>query len=656
MTSVSATAPAAPLARRGTLALPAWGVWIAALVGGSAIGLLLCVAFFLFAVQATGVVALVIGALLTLVPAVDPVYTRAALGTLSSVQVDGLAVAGPAGAWLHTALPNLVVSPDRVQGTLVRLAVEPGGAILGRLMAAWLAGAGVLGVGLMAVWKGRRARRLGLVWLGVGIQLQAVASVAAAPGSPADLDAAGVSFALNAFLPAVGGRRVALSDVLAVLPPPTVAAGIAVLALVVAYAPSVVAALLLGFIRAVRGGRTASAPWAGVPGVAASALALTVVGAVAAATTVAQPTSVRAVASPEVAAVSDGPSVPVATATPRRRALALPVGDAWAREAHERQLRAPSRVEVVGSSYRYTYRVNGQPEVIRGMGLNLRYRERFTPEERAARLNVDFRRLRLLGVNTVLGWDPAEFDDVLFAQAQANGLGVVVPFRLDPRADYTDPSVRAELTGRVRAWVERFRGRPALRMWGLGNEVLHKIVNPAWLGPQDPARARNARAFSAWLVETADLIRSLDPDHPVTYRSAEDAFAPWVAEALRARPAARPWFIWGINAYTDRLSQILEGWPRLGMDVPVWVSEFAPAGLPPAERGATFRKMWGYVRSRPDWVLGGAVYTWTRNGPEEIDRAMGLTDDGIPVDAGLMATLADLFGGTTAGVFPPPAS
>jgi hypothetical protein len=157
--------------------------------------------------------------------------------------------------------------------------------------------------------------------------------------------------------------------------------------------------------------------------------------------------------------------------------------------------------------------------------------------------------LSALGVNTVLGWDPAEFDGTLLDAAQRHGIGVVLPFDLDPDADYTDPAVRQQLHTEVLAWVTRYRGYPALRMWGLGNEVLHKIVHPAWVGPQDPHQELEAEAFSDWLVQTADDIHALDPQHPVTYRDAEDAFVGWVVAAeQRAGAAPRPWFAWGTTA------------------------------------------------------------------------------------------------------------
>jgi beta-galactosidase/beta-glucuronidase len=269
---------------------------------------------------------------------------------------------------------------------------------------------------------------------------------------------------------------------------------------------------------------------------------------------------------------------------------------------------------------------------------------RFTPEQRAARLDADFAAMSQLGVNTLVGWDPAEFDETLMEHAAAHGLGVVLPFDLDPQADYTDPDYRAELSAQVMAWVDQYRAYPALRMWGLGNEVLHKIVHPVWVGAQDPARARQARAFSDWLVETADAIHAADPDHPVTYRSAEDAFAPWVVEALRRRGGGpRPWFVWGTNCYQNYLSDIVDEWPSVGMSSALWVSEFAPGGEAVPDRPDGFRRMWGYVRRHPDYVLGGAVYAWTRDGPEGVDRDFGLTDDGTPVDGRSLDAISELF-------------
>ena len=42
-------------------------------------------------------------------------------------------------------------------------------------------------------------------------------------------------------------------------------------------------------------------------------------------------------------------------------------------------------------------------------------------------------------------------------------------------------------------------------------------------------------------------------------------------------------------------------------------------------------------------LVGGAVYAWTRNGPEGVDRNFGLTDDSVPVDGRSLDMLAVLF-------------
>jgi hypothetical protein len=166
----------------------------------------------------------------------------------------------------------------------------------------------------------------------------------------------------------------------------------------------------------------------------------------------------------------------------------------------------------------------------------------------------------------------------------------------------------------------------------------------AFLAHPARARERNAEAFSDWLIETADAIHEIDPQHPVTYRSAEDAFVPWVVAALQRRGGGpRPWFVWGTNCYQDYLAHILDSWPLAGMDSAVWVSEFAPGTLPIPDRPDGFAAMWRTIRSHPDWVLGGAVYAWTRHGPEGVDRNFGLTDDGVPVDGRSLDMLNALF-------------
>lgn len=620
---------------------------VGGLIAGALLGVALrLIAFLLAILVLRGAATLALGAL-DAQPWLDPVYTRAALHTLTDVRLRGVAIGGPLGEALHQRGPSVLLDPAAAHGGLARLVVAPGRAVLGRLLAAGLAHAAVLAVGLLVVRVGWRQRRTDWLLLGIATQAQVAVGILTAPPSLSDLEATGISFAANALLPWLAPRSAALSDPLAGFGGPLLSGVLVAVALLAAYAPAVaLVAVARAAARRLRvplvSGVHVARARAGSVAPLLSAL-LIVVGSAAAACAGAWVVDTRASAPPaeaRVAAAEPELTAPAPSAPAAATGLFGSEWDSWFREM---AATGPSQVEIVGQAYDFQYLVNGRPETIRGMGLNTQYASELSPDERRARLNEDFSAMRALGINTLVGWDPQEFDGLLLDRAAAHGLGVVLPFDLDPAIDYTDAATRADLTQQVLDWVQRNRDAPALRMWGLGNEVLHKIVHPAWVGPEDPAAARNARAFAAWLVATADAIHAADPAHPVTYRSAEDAFAPWVLDALRQGGGPRPWFVWGTNCYQDYLSTIVDEWPAVGMGSPLWVSEFAPGGMAVPDRPDGFRTMWGYVRRHPEWVLGGAVYAWTRNGPEGVDRTFGLTDDGTPVDGRSLDALGELF-------------
>lgn len=274
--------------------------------------------------------------------------------------------------------------------------------------------------------------------------------------------------------------------------------------------------------------------------------------------------------------------------------------------------------------------------MIRGMGYNPPA-QRQSSEERVSRLQRDLGLMATAGVNTLIGWNPAVMDGVTLDAAYETGLGVILPFDIDFTQDLRQAATRDALTAAVLRWVDQHREHPALRMWGIGNEVLQRSVPPAWCTTlPDPAQSTWADAWSDLVVSLADEIHARDPQHPVLYREAEDSYTPWLARALARRPADRPWLVYGINAYTPRLAEILDGWAARGIPSPVLVSELAPLDAPRGQRADGFREMWGVVRARSSLVLGGAVYVWSTDGPEEVDRAFGLVDEhGDPVDDAL---------------------
>ncbi len=626
---------------------------------GSMVGIVLRACLFACGTVVLAVSGAALEQAVALTPGADPVYTRAAVHSLVDAHLGGVAIVGPLGDALHAADPSVFASPLRARWLLVRVVLAPGSSVLSRLAVAAFAHAGVLAAGLLLLREGLQARRPVLVGMGLAAQTQVALGLLATPPALTDLDTIGLPFALNALLPWFGGRRLVVTDVAAAAPPAAVAAAIVAMALIVAYIAAAVAAVAAVAVVAARRrlrsdqralhavgrptrrgavgfslGSTVSL--VGLSAIAAACQAVPVVQAVPAPVPM-----TRLDADPANGTLSAAvDSLPQGQLSRRPASVRLTGGDRWFQQSVP-----SSHVEIAVTGGGFQYLVDGRAQVIQGMGLNTQYASQLSAAERRAKLDADFREMEALGINTVVGWDPAEFDGVLLEAAQQHNIGVVMPFDLRPDADYTDPVVRLELTHDVLAWVQRYRRYPALRMWGLGNEVLHKIVHPAWVGPQDPAQEQRAVAFSNWLVETADAIHTADPDHPVTYRDAEDAFVSWVADAVHQHPApTRTWFVWGTNCYQDYLGSLADNWPEQGTGMALWVSEFAPGGLAIPDRPAGFEQMWADVRRHPDWVLGGAVYAWTRNGPEEIDRNLGLTDDGQPVDGRSLDAIAGFFG------------
>jgi hypothetical protein len=206
-----------------------------------------------------------------------------------------------------------------------------------------------------------------------------------------------------------------------------------------------------------------------------------------------------------------------------------------------------------------------------------------------------------------------------------------MPYDLDDKLDYSDRALRWRIRSDVLAWVARFRGHPAIRMWGLGNETLLHMK-----------QAARSRAFAEFYTELVDRVRQFDPDHPVLYREAEDLYVRPLQEIWAQRGGPPHGFVLGMNFYTFRMRDGLDVWPKRGMDVPIVVSEFAPAGIGRGERAAGYWRMWAMIRARPEYVFGAAPYVWSVEGPEPVDRLFGLTEAGKPVDSAL-GTLRDMY-------------
>jgi len=578
----------------------------------------------------------------------DPVYASVMDETLGNIEVQGIAVAGPLANALHNLASGFFASPEQATGGALVTPLVSGGA---SLLALTLAEAGgevffialgiaLLVVGLLGNKTVPRSVLLTLCFLGVILQVKGVIGLLSLRFSAQDLEIMGVAHFFTKLLPmeASAYRRLADGPLL------RLAASLLPLSSVLAiYGPLFVAGILR------------YRPWRNAP-MLANATTLTlphhlrlfekrfghpvlvVVTILVGAILVQRFAPVlgsyeHPIELEGAAALSPVESFP---AEPERAAAPSPVESfpAEPEEAPPSQeglqqpsLAGPSRVVISGADYKYLYRVNGKPERIQGVGYNVMY-SALTPEDRAVRIDRDFAQMRAVGINTILGWDQKEFDELTLGKAHENGLGVVMPYHLPPNGEYGNPKYEKNLEEDVKEWVQRFKDHPALRMWGIGNEVIHGI------GPESP----KARAFAKFYVRLADAIHAIDPDHPVIYRDAEIRNRGPICEAFQRDSRYRPWIVYGGNFFTTLMAQTLDDWPQMGMDVPLVVSEFAPSGLSPQDRPDGYLRMWLYIAEHPDSVLGGFAYVWSTNGPEPVDRVFGLVnDDDRPADGSLQA-------------------
>jgi len=194
---------------------------------------------------------------------------------------------------------------------------------------------------------------------------------------------------------------------------------------------------------------------------------------------------------------------------------------------------------------------DGRPYVIRGAG---------------GTTGIDV--LAACGGNSLRTWDVeaalAEVDGrTLLDRAHARGLSVTVGLWLGhPRHGfrYDDEPWLARQRADVEAAVRRLKGHPALLCWGLGNET----EGPTGRG-DDPLVWRE-------IGRLAELVRSLDPDHPVMA-----VVANVNADKLRAiRTHAPAVDILGVNAYAGAAG-VGEALRRFGWQGPYCITEY---GLP----------------------------------------------------------------------------
>ncbi|MDO8671800.1 MAG: glycoside hydrolase family 2 TIM barrel-domain containing protein [Dehalococcoidia bacterium] len=567
----------------------------------------------------------------------DPIYSGVGLEMLGNINARGFAVSGSIGDFLHTFWPALFVDSDQVvAGSWVSAVTAPGSSVISQFLAAVGANGLLIFLGVMLVgWALRResldrglansSMRSGLLLFGVFLQARSVLAIMSRELTPGDLENLGITqIATKLF---VASQQSFESNIAAVTG--WLSLGLRVLAVVVIYiAAFVLVRLFCALVRlkALRQAPTGSPGHSSPRYMPRLAFLLPAVAIVAFASS---PFGTAATNFSHDDSASSG-GTPVSAGTQGEGSfdsLVTVAGDPALVS-----LSVPSVVSVTGGLHNYVYVVNGKRDSIRGIGYNVIYRH-LSKDERSRRYDRDFARMRAAGVNTILGWDADKgyehdkFDDLLLDKANKHGIGVLMPFYLPPDGEYSNPEYRKSLQDKVIASVRRFKNKPSLRMWAIGNEVMHDMPSEA-----DPA------PFAEFYLKLADAVHREDPNHPVIYRDAEDAYLGPFKYVLAKSPQRRPWLIYGMNIFTFRIGTILTNWEREGIDAPVLVSEFGPSGLSPQDRPDGLVEMWRKIRSHHCSVLGGIVYVWTTAGPEPVDRVFGLVDEhGNAVDDSLYA-------------------
>ncbi|WP_371344902.1 glycosyl hydrolase [Ancylobacter sp. IITR112] len=166
-----------------------------------------------------------------------------------------------------------------------------------------------------------------------------------------------------------------------------------------------------------------------------------------------------------------------------------------------------------------------------------------------------------LGATTVrsYGEDPGPLLDA----AGTLGLKVIVGLWVgQPRqgADYNDAAFRARQLAELEAVVTKYRGHPALLMWGVGNEVEVDLADDSPVWPV--------------IEEVAAMVARLDPAHPPLAVLAETG-SDKVEKLRRAAPSIQ---VLGLNSYGDALYSVTERARKQGWDGPIIITELGALG------------------------------------------------------------------------------
>jgi hypothetical protein len=259
--------------------------------------------------------------------------------------------------------------------------------------------------------------------------------------------------------------------------------------------------------------------------------------------------------------------------------------------------------------------VNGQPVTITGMNYNVNYTQ-LPAETKLALHRRDFQIMKDAGVNAVVGW--GVYDEATLQVAAEFGIGVIMPYDLDPQGAYDSQGYRDQVKADFKTYIERYKAFPAVWAWNPGgDELLYRMDS------QQHRTTDKLQAAADFLVELSTLGYTLDPDHVSVIKEPRDFYIPYLDAAMH-KPLVNPeaidthdFWIFGLNVYghpDDVLAALKTGKSNAEqqLGVALLVTEFAPFGLPLKDRASYYVAIWDEIQAiSPN---GGMVYVF---GPDQ---------------------------------------
>ena len=258
-------------------------------------------------------------------------------------------------------------------------------------------------------------------------------------------------------------------------------------------------------------------------------------------------------------------------------------------------------VKVIKTAQGHELLLNGEPFYIKGVGLG---------EAHGKKGENYLKMAKALGANTVRTWGTDQGNKKYLDEAVRQGLLVDAGIWLnyvaaDGSYSYiNDTKYMADKEKETLDYVKRFKDHPAILMWNIGNEAFMFT------------KGEDERiALANFLEKLIKEVKTVDPNHPVIYASANTTALPYLIKYVPSLD------IVGMNIYGSVVSAESR-WKTLGYKIPYVVTEFGPLGpwdLPKDRNGkmieladytkaSQYRNHWRLINERRGKNLGGFVF------------------------------------------------